>query len=158
MTEKPGFEGGCACGRVRYRMNREPLFVHCCHCSWCQRETGSAFVLNGLLEATELMVLKGKVETIDTPSASGRGQRISRCPVCKVAIWSNYSAAGNAIHFVRIGTLDDPGAFPPDIHIFASTRLPWVTLDGDAPVVQEYYDWRDCWPEESVQRYRKAVA
>lgn len=158
MTEKPGFDGGCACGRVRYRMNREPLFVHCCHCSWCQRETGSAFVLNGLLEASALTVLKGEVEIIDTPSASGRGQRISRCPDCKVALWSDYSAAGDAIHFVRIGTLDDAVAFPPDIHIFTSSSLPWVRLNGDVPVVQEYYDWRDYWPEESVQRYRDAVS
>ena len=158
MANTLGCEGGCACGHVRYSINREPLFVHCCHCSWCQRETGSAFVLNGLLEATEMTVLKGEVEIIDTPSASGRGQRISRCPVCRVALWSNYSAARDAVLFVRIGTLDVPGRFPPDIHIFTSTKLPWVQLGGAVPVVQEYYDWRDYWPEESVQRYRKAVS
>ena len=76
MTDKAGFEGGCTCGVVRYRMHRAPLFVHCCHCRWCQRETGAAFALNGLLEATELTVLKGQVEMIDTPTNSGRGE----CP------------------------------------------------------------------------------
>jgi hypothetical protein len=157
MSNKLGFEGGCTCGEVRYRMNRAPLFVHCCHCRWCQRETGAAFALNGLVEAREVSLLKGQVEIIDTPSNSGRGQRISRCPGCQVALWSNYSGAKDAIHFVRIGTLDNPDAFPPDIHIFTSSKQPWVNLDGGAPAVSEYYPWREHWPQESVERYRKAV-
>lgn len=157
MTDKAGFEGGCTCGAVRYRMHRAPLFVHCCHCRWCQRETGAAFALNGLLEATELTVLKGQVEMIDTPTNSGRGQRIARCPDCHVALWSNYSSAKDAIHFVRIGTLDDPDAFPPDIHIFTSSKQPWVILEGGAPAVPEYYDWREYWPAESARRYKAAL-
>ena len=108
MTDKTRFEGGCTCRAVRYRMHRAPLIVNCCHCRWCQRETGAAFALNGLLEATELTVLKGQVEMIDTPTNSGSGQRIARCPDCHVALWSNYSSAKDAIHFVRVGTLDDP--------------------------------------------------
>ena len=150
-------DGGCTCGQVRYRLHREPLFVHCCHCRWCQRETGAAFALNGLLEAGELTLLKGRVELVDTPSNSGRGQKIARCPACRVALWSHYGAAGKAIHFVRIGTLDEPDAFPPDIHIYTSSKQPWVNLDGGAPAVPEYYDWRDFWPAESVARYRRAV-
>jgi hypothetical protein len=133
------------------------MFVHCCHCRWCQRETGSAFALNGLLEATELSLLKGQVEVVDTPSNSGRGQRISRCPNCRIALWSNYSGAGEAIHFVRLGTLDDPDAFPPDIHIFTASRQPWVNLAGGAPAVPEYYQWKDYWPSESVERYNAAL-
>jgi hypothetical protein len=111
--------------------------VHCCHCRWCQRETGAAFALNGLLEATELTVLKGQLEMIEIPTNSGRGQRIARCTDCHVALWSNYSSAKDAIHFVRIGTLDDPDAFPPDIHIFNSSKQPWVILEGGAPAVPE---------------------
>jgi hypothetical protein len=132
------------------------MFVHCCHCRWCQRETGAAFALNGLLEAHELTLLKGRVEVIDTPSNSGRGQRISRCPNCQVALWSNYSGAKDTVHFVRIGTLDDPDAFPPDIHIFTSSKQPWVNLNFGAPVVSEYYESSEYWPEESVARYQKA--
>ena len=133
------------------------MFVHCCHCRWCQRENGTAFALNGLLEASELTLLSGRVEVIDTPSNSGRGQRISRCPECHVALWSNYSGAGDAVHFVRIGTLDDPDAFPPDIHIFTSSKQPWVNLEGGAPTKPEYYNWREYWPAESVKRYSTAL-
>jgi hypothetical protein len=157
MLSKSEFEGACTCGEVRYRMHRAPMFVHCCHCRWCQRETGSAFALNGLLEATELSLLKGQVEVVDTPSNSGRGQRISRCPNCRIALWSNYSGAGEAIHFVRLGTLDDPDTFPPDIHIFTASRQPWVNLAGGAPAVPEYYQWKDYWPSESVERYNAAL-
>jgi len=133
------------------------MFVHCCHCRWCQRESGAAFALNGLLEAGQLELLAGKVEVIDTPSNSGRGQKISRCPTCRVALWSNYAGAGDAIHFVKIGTLDDPDAFPPDIHIFTSSKQPWVNLEGGAPAVEEYYRRSDYWPAESIERLRRAA-
>jgi hypothetical protein len=157
MLNETGFEGGCSCGEVRYRMDRAPMYVHCCHCRWCQRESGAAFALNGFLEAHELTLLQGRVEVIDTPSNSGRGQRISRCPNCQVALWSNYSTAKDAIHFIRLGTLDNPDAFPPDMHIFTSSKQPWVNLDGGAPAVPEYYNKSDYWPEEDVERYSKAI-
>ena len=111
-------EGGCTCRRVRYRMHGNPLFVHCCHCRWCQRETGTAFALNAMIEADRVQLLQGEVEAIDTPSNSGKGQRISRCPHCRVALWSNYGGDGDAIRFVRVGTLDEPDRFAPDVHIF----------------------------------------
>ena len=139
-------DGRCTCGAVSYRMTRNPVFVHACHCSWCQRETGSAFALNAMVEATYLDLLDGRPEEVVTPSASGRGQIIARCPTCKVALWSHYAGAGRKVAFVRVGTLDNPGACPPDIHIFTSTKLPWVLLDDRVPVVPEYYDWKDHWP------------
>jgi hypothetical protein len=150
-------DGGCTCRAVRYRLSRRPLFVHCCHCTWCQRETGSAFVLNALIEAGEVKLLKGSPETIDTPSNSGRGQKILRCPSCRIALWSHYSAAGEAVHFIRVGTLDHPGLFPPDIHIFTSTKLPWVQLADGAPVVPEFYRRSDYWPKESIERYNRVL-
>src|SRR5208282_3785151 len=107
-SETSYFEGGCTCGFVRYRMSGGPLFVHCCHCSWCQRETGSAFALNAMIEAERVQLLQGEVEVIETPSQSGKGQRISRCPTCKIAVWSNYVGAGDAVRFVRVGSLDEP--------------------------------------------------
>src|SRR5262249_7683836 len=111
-------EGGCTCGAVRYRLAAEPLFVHCCHCRWCQRETGAAFALNAMIEADRVVLLNGEIEIVPTPSKSGKGQKIARCPNCRVALWSNYAGAGDAVRFVRVGTLDDPDALPPDIHIF----------------------------------------
>src|SRR5215204_5755694 len=101
-------EGGCTCGALRYRMTSKPLFVHCCHCRWCQRETGTAFALNAVIESDRVIVLSGTLDVVDTPSNSGKGQRIVRCPVCRIAVWSHYAGAGDAVRFVRVGTLADP--------------------------------------------------
>jgi len=147
------FEGGCDCGAVRYRLKSRPMFVNCCHCRWCQRETGSAFALNALIEADRVEHLGAEPEVIDTPSASGTGQKIARCPKCHVAIWSNYGGF-TAARFVRVGTLDNPDAFPPDIHIFTTTKQPWVVLPPGARVVPEYYDYNEVWPADSVERRR----
>jgi hypothetical protein len=145
-------DGGCTCRRVRYRMATKPLFVHCCHCRWCQRETGSAFALNALIEADRVQLLQGEVEVVDTPSSSGKGQRISRCPVCRVALWSNYGGGEDAVRFVRVGTLDEPDRLPPDIHIFTASKQPWVELPAATPAVTEYYKTSEMWPAESLER------
>jgi hypothetical protein len=156
MTQEQDFEGGCTCGALRYRMTRQPLIVHCCHCRWCQRETGASFALNAMIESSCLVLDRGSPEAVETPSASGKGQRILRCPACRVALWSHYAGAGDAISFVRVGTLDDPDRLPPDIHIFTSTKQPWVVLPPGIPAVEEYYDRNDYWPAESLRR-RKAL-
>jgi hypothetical protein len=145
-------EGGCTCGAVRYRMNTRPLFVHCCHCRWCQRETGASFALNAMIESDRVSVLKGTPEVVNTPSNSGKGQKIARCPVCRIALWSNYAGAGDAVRFIRVGTLDDPDRLPPDIHIFTSSKQPWVVLPPGMPAVSEYYDSNKHWPRESLER------
>lgn len=150
-------EGGCTCRAVRYRMDAAPLFVHCCHCRWCQRETGASFALNALIEADRVTVLSGEPEIVVTPSHSGKGQRIARCPSCRVAVWSHYAGAGDAIRFVRVGTLDEPDHLPPDIHIYTSSKQPWVVLAPDVPAVPEYYRISERWPQESLQR-RSVVA
>jgi hypothetical protein len=158
MSSNPSFafSGGCTCRSVRFGLTSAPLFVHCCHCSWCQRETGSAFAQNALIEADRVVLQSGAPEVVDTPSNSGKGQKIHRCPHCRIAVWSNYSGAGDAIRFVRVGTLDEPWRLPPDIHIFTSTRQPWVPLPPDRPAVPEYYDRNKYWPAESLAR-RKAL-
>ena len=144
--------GGCTCRTVRYRMTSRPLFVNCCHCTWCQRETGSAFAINAMIEADRVEVLAGEPVAVMTPSNSGKGQKITRCPRCHVALWSNYSGAGDAVRFVRVGTLLEPGRVPPDIHIFTSTKQPWVVLPPGTPAVAEYYDRKKYWPQESLER------
>ena len=149
-------EGGCTCGAVRYHLTSRPMFVHCCHCRWCQRETGASFALNAMFESERLVLEQGSPEAVETPSASGKGQKILRCPSCRIALWSHYAGAGAAISFVRVGTLDDPDRLPPDIHIFTSSKQPWVTLPPRTPAVEEYYDRNDYWPAESVRR-RKAL-
>jgi hypothetical protein len=147
-------QGGCTCGAVRYRMTTRPLFVHCCHCRWCQRETGASFALNAMIEADRVVVLQGEVDVVDTPSNSGKGQKIARCPACRIALWSNYAGAGDALRFVRVGTLDEPDRLPPDIHIFTASKQAWVVLPPGTPAVSEYYKSADYWPKESLERRR----
>ena len=156
MSQDRNLQGGCDCGAVRYRMTSEPLFVHCCHCRWCQRESGSAFALNAMIEAERVVLTRGEPEKVDTPSNSGKGQKIFRCPGCRIAVWSNYAGAGEAVRFVRVGTLDNPDLLPPDIHIFTSTKQPWVVIPPAMPAVPEYYDREKYWPKESLER-RKAM-
>ncbi len=157
-NESISAQGGCDCRRVRYRLRRRPLFVHCCHCSWCQRESGASFALNAMIEADQVELLSGEPDWVDTPSASGKGQNIARCPVCRIALWSYYSGAGPRVRFVRVGTLDEPALFPPDIHIFTSTKQPWVLLDPRTPAVAEYYDRQKYWPAESLARREALLA
>ena len=152
------YDGGCTCRQVRYRLISKPLFVHCCHCSWCQRETGAAFALNAMIEADRVQVLQGQVMIIETPSLSGKGQRISRCPQCEIAVWSNYAGAGEAIRFVRVGTLDEPARVPPDIHIYTISKQPWITLPPDTPAEFEYYKPAARWPAESLKRRAELFA
>ena len=145
-------EGGCDCRYLRYRLRSAPLFVHCCHCRWCQRETGSAFALNATIEADRVELLSGEPLVVDTPSESGEGQRIARCPRCFIAVWSNYAGSGPWVRFVRVGTLDQPDALPPDIHIYTASKQPWVLLPEDVPAVPGYYDREQYWPAESLRR------
>lgn len=146
------FAGGCTCGEVRYRITDAPLFVHCCHCTKCQTESGSAFALNALIEADRVETISGVPEPIMTPTESGRPQQVWRCPSCKVALWSKYGGAGDLVSFVRVGTLDDPSAIEPDIHIYTRSKLPWVRLPHKCLAVAAYYDRNAYWPEASLRR------
>ncbi len=147
-------EGGCTCGQVRYRITAKPLIVHCCHCRWCQRQTGTAFALNAIFVADDVEVIKGEVDEKVIDSPSGRGQKIARCPKCKIAIWSNYYMGGikEMMRFIRVGSLDDPDQLPPDIHILAASKQPWVTLSPSERVVEEFYEYETTWSEESQQK------
>jgi hypothetical protein len=146
-------QGGCACGAVRYRLASAPMFVHCCHCRDCQRQTGSAFVLNALIEADRVILLSGNAEPVAVPTDSGLPHQIHRCPACKVAVWSIYGA-GPKLRFVSVGTLDDPSAMPPDVHIYTRSKLPWVALPEGVPAFEAYYDSRKLWPPASLERRR----
>jgi hypothetical protein len=145
-------EGSCACGAVRYRLTCGPMFVHCCHCTSCQTETGSAFAINALIESGRVETLAGAPEAVLTPSESGKGQQVWRCPECRVALWSNYGGANDVLRFVRVGTLDAPGALPPDVHIYTRSKLPWVALPEGVPVFEAYYKSAELWPAASLER------
>ena len=151
-------DGGCTCRAVRYRMTSAPIIVHCCHCRWCQRETGASFALNAVIEADRVLLTSGEPELVLTPSHSGKGQKIRRCPQCKVAVWSHYAGAGEKFDFIRVGTLDEPDRLPPDVHIFTSTKQPWVVIPPGMPAVSEYYDRAKYWPAESLERRTALLA
>ncbi len=149
-------EGGCACGAVRYRLTSDPLFVHCCHCLNCQRQTGSAFVVNVLIEAERVQLLAGEPEPVAVPRSGGKKQKIWRCPNCQVAVFSEYTS--RQVRFVRAGTLDDPASVEPDVHIFTRSKLPWVTLPDSVPAFNVYYDAKKLWPAASLERFEAITA
>ena len=143
-------EGGCACGAVRYRLASQPMFIHCCHCLNCQRQTGSAFVVNLLIEADRVQVLAGAPQPVGAPRDDGSSQRIFRCPECQVAIFSEYGPPD--VRFVRGGTLDDPTGITPDVHIYTRSKVGWVTLPEGTPAFDVYYDHGELWPADSLSR------
>jgi hypothetical protein len=145
--------GGCACGAVRYRLRSAPMFVNCCHCRDCQRQTGSAFVINALIETDRILLLAGQPAPVAVPTESGRPHEIHRCPSCRTALWSDYGGRP-ALRFVRVGTLDEPAALAPDAHIFTRSRLPWVVLPPGVPAFAVFYDMQTLWPAASLARRR----
>jgi hypothetical protein len=148
-------EGGCACGAVRYRLTSDPLFIHCCHCLNCQRQTGSAFVINLLIEADRVELLAGEPQPVEAPRDDGSTQVIFRCPTCQVAVFSEYGRP--EVRFVRGGTLDQPSAVAPDVHIYTRSKLPWITLPDSVPAFEVYYDSRALWPAASLERLESVI-
>ena len=148
-------EGGCGCGALRYRLRSAPMFVNCCHCRNCQRQTGTAFVLNALIETDRIALHSGDPQPVRVPTASGGIHDIYRCPACHTAVWSDYGGR-RTLRFVRVGTLDEPSELPPDVHIYTRSKLRWVALPADVPAYEAYYDSKTLWPSESLAR-RKAL-
>jgi hypothetical protein len=151
----PSRAGGCACGQVRYRLAADPLFVHCCHCLNCQRQTGSAFVINLLIETDRIELLAGAPQPIEVPRDDGSTQIVFRCPVCQTAVFSQYNRP--ELRFVRGGTLDDPRHVEPDVHIYTRSKVGWVVLPPSTPAFEEYYDTKALWPAESYARLMAAL-
>lgn len=145
--------GGCFCGAVRYRMTRPPMFVHCCHCLDCQKQTGGAFAINALIERDGVVAEEGSATpvAVEMPTDSGRPHDIHRCPRCQTALWSDYGRRRVMI-FLRVATLDTPHAIVPDAHIFTRSKVPWVTLPAGARAFEVYYDMPREWPPESLAR------
>jgi hypothetical protein len=151
-------EGRCTCGAIRYRMTSAPMIVHCCHCRWCQRESGASFALNAMIESDRLQLLQGEPVMVDTPSESGKGQQVARCPQCHVTLWSHYSGGGKAVAFVRVGSLEQPDRLPPDIHIFTASKQPWLVLPEGARAVEAYYARAEVWSAASLERRSALLA
>jgi hypothetical protein len=143
--------GGCACGHIRYELLAEPMFVHCCHCLNCQRQTGSAFSSHAMIETDRIRLLSGEPEPTSVPTGSGDTHDIYSCPGCRVAVWSDY---GNKSweRLIKIGTLDDSSALRPQAHIFTLSKVPWLVIPSDVPSFDEFYDLPTLWPAASLDR------
>lgn len=146
--------GRCTCGEVEYRLHAEPLVVHACHCTWCQRESGSAFALNGMIETRHIEVTKGTPVARELPSASGKGQRVHACPRCGVALWAAYHGTGPKFSYLKMGTLADTSTVAPDVHIFTSTKQPWLELGDSVPVFDAFYRRSEVWRPEAYARFQ----
>jgi hypothetical protein len=122
----------------------------------CQRQTGSAFVINLLIEADLVELLAGVPQPVDVPRDDGSTQRIFRCPTCQVALFSQYGRP--EVRFVRAGTLDDPSWVAPDVHIFTRSKLSWIILPESVPAFEVYYDMQALWPAASLERLEAALS
>jgi hypothetical protein len=148
-------EGGCFCGAVRYELTSNPMFVNCCHCHDCQRQTGTAFVINAIIEADRVKLTKGRPQPVLMSTDSGGPHDIYRCSKCQTALWSDYGR--RPFRFVRVGTLDNPARIPPDAHIFVRSKLPWVGLPQGTPAFKVYYETKKLWPKDSLARRQKVL-
>lgn len=146
-------EGGCACGAVRYRLSSSPMFVNCCHCRDCQRQSGGAFAINAIIETDRITLLADAPEPVAMPTQSGGPHDVYRCRACQTALWSDYGRRP-ALRFVRVSTLDDPAALAPDAHIYTRSKLPWINLPEDVPAFDVFYDMQALWPAANLERRR----
>lgn len=147
-------QGGCSCGAVRYELSAKPMRVHCCHCHYCQRQSGSAFAINAIIETSAIKKIRGTPVAAPVPRLSSTND-IYRCRQCQVAVWSDYGRRPG-LRFVRVGTLDDPGALKPDVHIYTRAKQPWVKIPKGVPAFREFYVREKLWPKASFERLKKA--
>jgi hypothetical protein len=154
--------GGCACGKLRYVLLATPLFVHCCHCRRCQRESGTAFVTHAVIERANVKLLKGETVAGRVPTDSRRRHEIVHCATCLTALWGQHGRQPSVLLYLKVGTLDDPALAPTCAHIFTRSKLPWVSLgdstDRSVPSFDGYYSASKLWPEASLERYHRAKA
>lgn len=158
QVEQPSLDGGCACGAIRYRMLDLPMFVHCCHCTRCQRETGGPFAHHAMIEFTKFKILQGEPDFVLVPTDSGGKHWVARCPGCRTAMWNEHGTRRAVMRYVRVGTLDTPDALPPQAHIYTRSRQSWLVLAAGVPAYRAYYDAAKAWPEASLARLRLAKA
>jgi hypothetical protein len=157
MTESfEPLSGGCACGQVRYKVVGEPLFTHACHCSDCQRTTGSAFVLHTVIAKDDLEI-EGETKATTLPTGSGAGYDPHFCINCGTYIWCKYHFSAKGVIVIRSGTLDDTTLVEPQAHVFTRYKLPWMTLPTDVPVFEEFFDREKVYPKESFERWTELV-
>ena len=136
----------------------EPIFVNNCHCSQCQKQTGSTSVVNMFYEAEYLTQLSGDTSRHVVKAGSGGDHVIVRCAQCGTAMWSHYPRLGEFAAGIRAGTLDDPASVTPDAAIYVSERMPWVTLPEGIPAFETQYSPAELLPPERFERLKRLAA
>jgi hypothetical protein len=134
--------GACACGEIQFRLTGAPIVTHACHCTQCQRETGSAFAVNLMIEADRLVVDAGAPERT--------GDDVAACPRCQTRLWAYHRMFGEKAVFVKAGVLSRGRA--PDVHCFTSTKQPWLPLPEGVPAYAENYDFEAVLSAEARSR------
>jgi hypothetical protein len=151
-------EGGCACRAVRYKLTASPLIVHACHCRDCQRLTGGPFVINIWIEKKFVETGAVAPKSCRLAGGSGKPNEVFFCERCGTTLWSRYDIVPSECLFVRAGTLDDPAAVTPDVHIFTRSKLPWLELPETARAFPTIYKIDEVWPAESRERLRRNIS
>lgn len=125
-------EGGCQCGAVRYRVEGEPIAVGVCHCTECQRQSGSAFGMSLIVRKKAFQLLCGDLKLFNRTAASGRLVACAFCPECGTRIYHEPRYLEGVLN-VKPGTLDDTSFLQPTVQVWTMRRHPWVGLPSDIP-------------------------
>jgi hypothetical protein len=158
MSSSASLEGACSCTQTRYRLLQPPMFTNCCHCLYCQRESGSAFAMNAMIESPNFELLTpNPLAKTSLPTQSGKPQHTFCCPECHTVLYALYGDNGDYTRFVKVGTLREPARCPPDAHIFVASKQPWVNLEGGAPAFEAFYDRKKLWSPEQLERIGKVA-
>ncbi len=157
MVSSGALPGACFCGAVRYELTARPMFVHCCHCTDCQVQTGGAFAINAIIEAEHVKLTCGKPVRVTMPTESGRPHDIYRCAKCQTALWSDYGRR-KVMLFVRVSTLKRPHNIKPDVHIFTRSKVKWLPLPPGARAFKVYYSTTKEWPAKALARRNAVLA
>lgn len=122
--------GGCQCGGLRYEVRAEPLSVYVCHCTECQRQSGSAFAMSAVVPRPALVYLSGRPKRCSRKADSGNTIDGDFCPDCGVRL-AHYPSANDKVAILKPGTLDDTRWLVPVGHIWTRSAQAWVTIPDD---------------------------
>lgn len=132
MAEFRTLSGGCNCRAVRYVISSPPLAVAACHCTQCRRQSGAAYSINLVVRAQSMTVTGEMTTWTETDTESGAPLGRQFCPLCGSPIRSVPSGAPGIVA-LKAGTLDDPAPFTPTVHLWTSSKLPWVDVPDGVP-------------------------
>jgi hypothetical protein len=143
--------GGCLCGAIRYRITAEPITVYACHCTDCQRRTGSALALSMLLPLAAIEVTAGEPAAYSASLPDGRVKRGRMCAGCCCRLWGE-PPKRPGIAVLQAGTLDNTSWVRPAAHVCARSAQSWFVFPADVPV----YPTMPEDPAELVRHWREA--